>query len=326
MKALQLTAYGGTDGLKLAELPRPEPRRQRVVVRVEAAGLNYSDLMIMQNTYLETMPLPYVLGREFVGEVVATGPGVGEELIGARVVGSSRGGAFAEYVEAAVNAVRPVPDFLSAGAALALQVQGMTALHCLQDVGGLSRGEIVLIHAAAGGVGTLAVQLAQLLGAGQVFGTASSAEKCALVEELGATAINYTEGDWVASLQSHTGNSGANLILESVGGDVFLRSFREALASFGRLVVFGASSQKVSKLSNVEILGSGKSVHGYFLPQFYHPTRRHRIAEAWHQLLLFAEQEQLRVIVGDRFGLDDAAAAIEQMQQRGSIGKVLITP
>lgn len=326
MQALQLTTFGGTDALQLVELPQPKPGPRQVLIKVEAAGLNYSDLMIMQNTYLQTMELPYVMGREFVGEVVATGGSVDDELLGARVVGSAPGGAFAEYVVARPGGLRPVPDFMDAGTAIALQVQGITALHCLQDVGGLARGETVLVHAAAGGVGTLAVQLAQLFGAGAVFGTASSTEKCALIEELGGTAINYKDSDWVVALLQATNQQGANLILESVGGDVFKRSFREALAPFGRLVVFGAASQQAARLSNVEILGSGKSVHGYFLPQFYQRNKVHRIHEAWHQLLVFAEQEQVRVIVGATFKLAEAVAALEHMQQRASVGKILIQP
>lgn len=326
MKALQLSEYGGPESLRLVDVPQPVPAKREVLIKVEAGGLNYSDIMISHNRYLETMPLPYIMGREFVGEVVAAGEGVDDEMVGARVVGSARGGAFAEYVTANFRALRPIPDFLGAGEAIALQVQGLTAVHCLHDVARLQAGERVLVHAAAGGVGTLAVQLAKLHGAREVYGTASSQAKCDLIEELGGIGINYKDDDWVAVLKAHTNNNGVDVILESVGGDVFTRSFREALADFGRLVVFGAASQDVRKLTNVEILASGKSIHGYFLPQFYKPGKVQRVIEAWHHLLVLAEAEQLRVIVGAAFSLEDSLAAFAHMQGRGSVGKVLIKP
>lgn len=325
MQALRIGAYGGADVMEIVDLPRPEAAAGQVLVKVEAAGMNYSDIMIRQNTYLERMPLPYVMGREFAGTIAALGKDVSGYQLGQRVTGTVRGGAFAEYVVADAQAVYPVPDGMSAGQAVAMLVQGMTAIHCLDDVGALQAGEIVLIHAAAGGVGTLAVQLAAQRGA-RVFGTASSAEKCALIEELGGTAINYKEEDWVEALLEQTQAHGADLILESVGGEVFKQSLGRASARFGRIVVFGVASQEVVRVSNAEILRSGKSLHGYFLPQFFHPKRVHRIREAAQELNEGLLSGKLRVIIGETYPLAEAVRAFEDMQGRRTMGKILIAP
>lgn len=325
MKAVMMHAYGGPDVLTLADVPMPDLTPHTVLVKVEAAGLNYSDIMIRQNRYMDKMELPYTFGRELAGVITAVGEGVTRYAVGDRVVGTVGGGAFAEYAVVRENALFPIPHSLSNEVAVAILVQGITAVHCLVDVGGLQAGERVLIHAAAGGVGTLAVQLARHYGA-TVYGTASSDEKCDLIAEMGGTPINYSHADWPTVARELMAGEGADLILESVGGEVFLRSFREVLAEFGRLVVLGAASGEVAKLSNVELLGSGKSVHGYFLPRFFHRKRIHRIREAAAELAALVDDGTLKPVVGKVFSLDDAVAAFAHIESRASVGKVIIKP
>ena len=325
MRALQITAFGGPEVMQIVDISQPEPGPDEVLVKVEAAGLNYSDLMIRHNTYLESVDLPYNMGREFAGMIEAVGENVRGYQAGQKVVGTTAGGAMAEYVVTRPTGLLPYPGDLPAATAAALIIQGVTALHCLTDAGQVQEGETVLIHAAAGGVGSLAVQLATLRGA-QVIGTASSDEKCELIRELGGEAINYKDTDWVAELMKLTNRRGVDLILESVGGDVFTRSFREALAPFGRMVVYGVASQKVEKISNAELLGSGKTLVGYYLPNYYTRTRMHRIGEAALELASLVYQGKLKTVIGKIFELENAVDAFNFMQERRSTGKVIIKP
>lgn len=324
MRAIQIDALGGPEVMKRVELPVPEPRAGQVRVRVEAAGLNYSDIMIREGRYLHKVDLPYLMGREFCGVIDALGEGVKNFEIGQRVIGTANKGAFADFVICTALGLTPCPEGMTPEIAVSMLVQGITAIHCLDDCGRLQKGETVLIHAAAGGVGTLAIQLALLRGA-KVIGTASSEEKCKLIRELGATPINYKNDDWVEELKNLTNGRGAEVILESVGGNIFTRSFREALAPLGRLVVLGAASGETAKLVNTEILASGKSIIGYFLPNLY-TAAPHRIVEAGMELVERVQNGTLKPIVGRVFSLDDAIEAFNYMQNRESVGKVILKP
>ncbi len=324
MKAVQMRAHGGPEVMQVVDLPLPEPGPGKVRVRIEACGLNYSDLMIRGGTYLDPVRLPYVLGREFCGTIEALGEGVSGYSVGQRVVGSAPGGALAEAIVVQPLTLIPCPEGMSATVGASFLVQGITAWHCLTDCGRLQSGETVLIHAAAGGVGALAVQIAQALGA-RVLGTTSSAAKCQVVSELGATAINYSQPDWVDRVRELTGGRGADLILESVGGEVFRRSFQEALAVFGRLVVFGCASGEAVSLTNVELLGSNKTVTGYYLGGYF-PQHLDRVAEATGKLLGLIGSKDVKPLVGKTFPLSQAADAFEHIASRQSVGKVVVTP
>lgn len=325
MKALEIQDFGGPEVMQVVNIPKPDVPRGGVLVRVEAAGLNYSDLMIRHNQYIDKVKLPYLMGRDFAGVIEAVGEDVKGFAVGQRVVGSCQGGAMAEYVAVPTAGLFQCPEGITPEQAVAMLIQGITAVHCLDDAGHVQEGETVVIHAAAGGVGTLAVQLAVIRGA-NVIGTASTDEKCELIAELGGKPINYKEQDWVKELHQLTDGRGADVILESVGGDVFLRSFREALVPMGRLVVFGAASREVVKITNVEILGSGKSIIGYFLPRFFTRSHAHRIQEAATELVEGIHKNELRVIIGKTFSLDDAVEAFNYMESRQSMGKLVINP
>jgi NADPH2:quinone reductase len=241
-----------------------------------------------------------------------------------RVYGTVGQGALAEYVCADYRSLLPLPDGLSSEVAVSLVVQGLTALHCLNEHGQLKAGETVLIHAAAGGVGTLAIQMAKALGA-RVIGTASSEAKCALIRELGAEAINYSSGDWVAELMALTDGRGADLILESVGGEVFLRSYREALSTFGRIVVLGIANGQPVEVSTSEILKRNKPIIGYFLAVYFEKAP-HLIVEGIGRLMALLQAGTIKPIIGATYPLAEAAAAFDHMQNRASVGKVIIKP
>jgi NADPH2:quinone reductase len=324
VKALRIEKFGGPEVMQIVDLPVPEPAPGQVRVRVEAAALNYSDIVIREGQYVDTMPLPYVLGREFCGRIDAVGPDADGWVAGQRVIGSAGGGAMAEQVIVPARTLIPCPEELGAPEGAAVLVAGITAVHCLQDCARLQAGERVLVHAAAGGVGTLAVQIARAMGA-EVIGTVSSRVKCDVVRNLGALAIDYTKGDWVKEVLGATDGRGADVILESVGGDVFRRSFREALAIFGRMVVFGVASREFVTVDNREILGSNKTLTGYYLGA-YIPRYLDRVLAATMKLMSLIREGKVRPVVGRIFALERAVDAFDHMQRRESIGKVIITP
>jgi len=324
MKTIWIEKLGGSEVMQVIDQPIPDPTPKQVRVKVETVGLNYSDIMIREGRYLQRTELPQILGREFAGVIDSLGAEVEGLAVGMRVYGTVGQGALAEYVCADYRGLMPIPDALTSDMAVALIIQGVTALHCLNEHGNLKAGETVLIHAAAGGVGTLAIQMAKAMGA-RVIGTASSESKCQLIRDLGGEAINYSEGDWVAELMALTGGNGADLIIESVGGDVFMRSYREALSTFGRIVVLGIANGQPVDISTSEILKRNKAIIGYFLSVYFEKAP-HLVAEAIGRLLELVQNGTMKPIIGATYPLTEAAAAFDHMQGRNSVGKVIIKP
>lgn len=322
MKAIQMEEIGGPEVMRLVDIPVPEPGAGEVRVKVKAVGLNYSDILIREGRYMSDMPLPFVLGREFCGTIDKADPESEKWKIGQRVFGrNTEGGALAEYV-----VTRPILDALPDGLTFiqgpAIRVQGRTAMLVVDHVAKVQRGETVLIHAAAGGIGLLAVQIARARGA-HVIGTASTDEKCQAIAELGGTPINYSKGDWVKEVLAYTDGKGAEVILESVGGDVLVRSYREALAIFGRLVVFGVASHETIQLTNRDILASNKALLGYWVTPYF-DNHRHLIAGAIWDLVELVQQGKVKLTIGKIFPLEESREAFSYMQNRKNIGKVVI--
>jgi len=197
MKAIRINETGGPEVMHLEEIETPIPGEGEVLIKVAAAGVNYADLAQRQGAYLTRTRTPMTLGVEVAGTVAALGPGVSTPAEGGRVVAYVNGG-YAEYALAQATTVIPIPPSLDFPQAAAFPVQGLTAYQLLRESAHIQPGESVLVHAAAGGVGTFAVQLAKLMGAGIVVGTASNSSKIDLIRKLGAdAAINYTEDNWV---------------------------------------------------------------------------------------------------------------------------------
>src|SRR6266700_3490242 len=202
MQAIRIYETGDPEVMRLEEVATPTPGQGEVLLKIAAAGINYADLAQRQGAYLTRTRTPMILGFEVAGTIAALGPGVTTPPIGTRVVGIVVGG-YAEYAVANVATLIPIPDALDFAHAAAFPVQGLTAYQTLHDSGRLQAGENVLVHAAAGGVGTLAVQLAKLMGAGKVIGTASNETKLDLVHRLGAdAAINYMQDNWVDQVKA----------------------------------------------------------------------------------------------------------------------------
>src|SRR5918911_1111778 len=256
MRAIRIEEFGGPEVLELAELPDPEPPDGGIVLDVSAAGVNWGDTHQAENSYLAPATLPLVPG----GEVVGTTPE------GTRVVAVMMNGGYAEKAVAFPNAMWEGPDGVTDGQALALVVQGTTAWHLLRTSAQLRVGESVVVHAAAGGVGTLAVQLARRFGAGRVIGVASAEEKRELAKRLGADAVvDSAAEDLSAALREANGGDGVDVVLEMAGGRLFEQSLG-ALAPFGRLVHFGqAAREGARQVDPGWLMRTSRAVIGFWL-------------------------------------------------------------
>jgi len=271
---------------------------------------------------VEPTPLPWVVGSEVAGTVAKLGPGVTGTQEGQRVMALTAGGGYAEYAIVAAPALMPVPEKLSFTQAAALPLQGLTAYYLLKHSGRLAPGESVLVHAAAGGVGTLAVQMAKLLAAGTVIATASTPAKLEFACSLGADVqIDYTKEDVVAGVRAATDGKGADIILDGVGGDVFEQSLR-CLAADGRLVVYGLASGQLVEMNPVRLMRRNQSVVGFYLGQLM--TQPAQLRPAMEEIAGWLAEEKLRLMIGHVFALEDAARAHRQLEARETTGKIVL--
>lgn len=323
MEAAEVTGYGDSTVLETVERDAPEPDEGEVRIEVEAAGINFADIMQRRGAYPGGPEPPYYPGMEVAG-TVDSAEGIDAYSEGDRVVAMVDSGGYAEYAVADARTLLPFPDGLSPEEAAGFPVQFLTAHSCLFEWGGLEEGERVLIQAAAGGVGTAAVQMASNAGA-EVFGTASAPEKLELAAELGCDhPINYEETDFRDVVDEETDGEGIDLVLESVGGDVFDRSL-DALGHFGTLVTYGVASGVPAQASNQRLLFENKTVAGFHLGQ----ASRHdpsRVMKAVPEVTEGLETGELEVIVGETFDLDAADEAHVFIEDRDSTGKVVLTP
>ena len=314
MKAVRVKGFGGVDQLELMELPDPEPQAGQVRIRVEACGLNYADVMQREGLYPGGPKPPYIPGLEAAGVVEA-----GDSLpAGTRVMALAGSGYHAELVCVSAAACVRCPESMSFVEAAAFPVQYLTAYHALTTLGRAEPGETVLIHAAGGGVGTAAVQIAKLLGL-HVMGTASSEEKRQRIIALGADeAFSYDEFD-----QQLNGKRAPALILEAVGGDIFRRSLA-ILPSLGRLVVYGAASKEVQPIDTLKLLFRSHAVLGLHLNAIF--ERPKLMAESLTRLLGWIDQGQLKIQVGHTLPLAEIRQAHELISSRQSYGKIVLIP
>ena len=316
MKAIRFHEYGDADVLRLEEVEKPSPAAGSVLIKTEVAGINYADTMLRKGTYLTRPPLPFTPGFEVAGHVEAVGEGVEGVSVGQRVMAKMSGGGYAEYAAVKAEHVTHVPEGLEFGAATALLAQGLTALGLLRD---LKAGQSLLVHAAAGGVGSLLVQLAKLKGA-HVIGTASTAEKLGLVKALGAdAAIDYTEPDWPEQVRAATPRgAGVDLLIEMVGGEVGAQNVK-CLAPGATMIVYGAASGEDFSISALGLLGRNLTVRGYTL---YSETET-TLAEFTRELMSLVEEGRLKVTVQE-FPLARAADAHRAVEGRSTTGKVVL--
>jgi NADPH:quinone reductase len=315
MRAIQMTEFGGPEVLTLSELPVPVPGRGEVLIRVTRAGLNFADTHTRTNSYVQKATLPLVPGGEVAGI---------REDTGERVVALVGSGGYAEYATAPKDLAFPIPDEIDDGTALAIIVQGLTAWHLYRTAGRVAEGESVVVHAAAGGVGSIAVQLGHQLGSGRVIATASSEEKRALALELGAdVAVDpAAEGLTERLIEANEGQP-VDVVFEMSGGEVFDASYR-ALAPFGRIVAYGIATNQANEVSTGSLLRHSRAVVGFYL--FHCLQRPGMFSDALGELFARAARGELKVIVGGTYPLDQAAQAQIDLRERRTTGKLLLDP
>jgi NADPH:quinone reductase len=324
MKAVQLKEYGGPEVLEMVEIEKPVPSGREVLIEIKAIGINYADTARREGQYVVKTPLPFIPGAEIAGIVASVGDKVTSVKPGMRVVTLIESGGYSEFALADERSLIPIPEQLDYQNAVALPLQGLSAYHVLRTMGRLEKGESVLVHAAAGGVGTLAVQLAKLFGAGKVIATASSSEKLELARQMGADVlINYSESNWVEQVLEATGGKGVDVALEMVGGDVFQKTLK-CLATFGRLVVFGAASGEQSKMYPSSLMARNQSVIGFFLPQIM--RKPELLQPSLVELLCYLGEGKLKLTIGGVFPLDEAANVHRLLQSRKTTGKLILEP
>ena len=316
MRAIRISQWGGPEVLELVEdAPMPEPGPHEHLVRVSRIGINYADTHASENSYLAPYELPLIPGGEVAGKT--------ED--GKRVAGMMATGGYAEYAAVAKAAAFPIPFGVSDGQALALLVQGLTAWHLYRTSAHLREGETAVVHAAAGGVGSLAVQLGKAFGA-RVIATASTEEKRALALELGAdAAVDSTREDLTDALIEANDGQRVDIVLEMAGGSVFNDSLR-ALAPFGRLVTYGMASREAPKrVDPGALMRHSSAVIGFWLAHcFVKPQEM--LAAPLQDLFERVAAGTLRVVEGPVYPLSEARRAHEDLKARRTTGKLVLDP
>jgi len=314
MKAIQITEFGGPEKMVLIDLPDPIPGDGEVLLDVLKIGINYADTHQVENSYLSAQTLPLIPGIEVVGRTQD----------GQRVLALVSSGGYAEKATANRAAIIPIPDAVSDEDALSMLVQGSTAWHILKTMALQKPGESVVIHAAAGGVGVIAIQLAKMWGA-KVIAVASSQEKRDLALSLGAdVAIDANEPDLKAAIVAANDGKKVDIVLEMVGGPTFDRSL-ESLAHFGRLITFGMASRVApTAIAPGALMAGTKTVSGFWLSHCF--GKKELFHDVITELFAMIATGTLRPVIGARFGLSEAVEAHQQMRARGSTGKITLDP
>jgi NADPH:quinone reductase len=314
VKAVQIEEFGGPEVLQVVDLPRPEPGDGEVLIEVSRAGMNFADTHQRENSYLARFETPLVLGGEVAGRT--------ED--GRRVVAMLRNGGYAQYAVAPEAAVFPIPDGVDDGAALALLIQGLTAWHLFRTSARLAEGESVVVISGAGGVGSLAVQLARPFGAGRVIATASTEEKRALALSLGAdAAVDPAEEDLTAALIQANDGDRVDVVLEMSGGRVF-DAAADALAPFGRIVAYGIAGREQNTVETGRLMRKSRAVVGFWLMHCL--GRRDMVEEPLADLFERTARGDLKPQVGETYPMSDVRRAHEEMQGRRTSGKLLLDP
>jgi NADPH2:quinone reductase len=326
MRALRVHELGDpADVLRVEETESPEPGPLQVRIRVAAAALNFADDLVCKGHYQEKPELPFTPGMEVAGEVVAVGRETNHR-VGDRVMALTappRGGLAQEALANGVTSW-PIPENLADTVAAAIPVAYLTAHVGLHQRGALRPGEVLLVHAGAGGVGSAAIQLGRAAGA-MVIATAGGAEKVELCRQLGAEiAIDYRSEDFVSIVNEATGGLGANVIYDPVGGDVFDQS-RKCIAFEGRLLVIGFASGRIPDAPANHALVKNYSVVGVYFGR-YAAMNPHVLDRAQAELVRLHGEGAVRPLIGAKVSLDEVPAALGQLVGRGTVGKVVVIP
>ena len=315
MRAVQQLAFGGPEVLELVDLDDPVAGPGELLVEVELAGVNFADTHQRRNEYLAEAELPFVPGSEVVGTVAGTGRRVAA-MTGGR-------GGYAELALVPEEMAFDVPEGLGSHEALALLIQGLTAWHLLRTSARVQPGESVVVHAAAGGTGSLAVQLAKDFGAAPVIATASTPEKRDLALAIGADAAVDSDPDGLAERLAEAARGDVDVVLDAIGGEVFEQSM-QVLAPFGRMVTYGVSGGKTNTVNTRALMKESRTVAGFWLADCY--KRPALLGPPLAECFALAAEGRRRPQLGERYPLSRAAEAQEDLAARRTTGKLVLDP
>ena len=322
MKAIQVARVGAPEALTLVELPVPDPKPNEALVQIKAAGVNFIDVYFREGRY--PAPLPFINGQEASGTVVAVGPDVTTLRLGDRVAYTGVLGSYAEYAAVPADRLIKIPDELDFEQAAAAMLQGMTAHYLSHSTYPIKTGETALIHAAAGGVGLLLVQMAKQLGA-RVIATAGSEEKAQLARGAGADeVIIYTEQDFETETKRRTGNEGLHVVYDGVGKDTFARDLK-VLRPRGYLVLFGGASGAVPPFDLLELTKHGSLFVTRPSLQHY-VARREELEQRANGVLQMVVRGDLKLRIYKKYQLEDVRQAHLDLEGRKTTGKLLLIP
>jgi NADPH2:quinone reductase len=329
MRQVQFSRFGGPDVLDLVERPTPAPGSAEILVSVRAIGVNFAETLMRENRYAVTPDLPAIPGTEVAGIVERIGDKVEGLRVGARVAvplfatGAVTGG-YSDHVVVNAALAVPLPEKISFETATALMIQGLTALYLVQHIS--PKGKVVLINAAAGGVGSLLVQLTRRAGARSVIAAASSKAKLDFAATLGADhGVDYTKPGWDDAVRAASGGAGPDLIYESVGGDV-TGTCLSLLGPNGEIVIYGALNIQSFSLGIPELINlifKNQSLTGFALPTLLNSDG---LASGLATLFELAASGALKVQIGGTYALKDAVSAHRAMEARATTGKVVLVP
>jgi NADPH2:quinone reductase len=322
MQAIQITQTGGAEVLQLRELPTPTPGPGEALVRIEAGGVNFIDIYLREGRYAS--PLPFIPGQEAAGFVVALGPGISTVKVGDRVAWCGVPGTYAQFAVAPVTRLIVIPGGVTTRQAAAAMLQGMTAHYLAHSTYAIQPGDAVLVHAGAGGVGLLLIQMAKRLGA-RVFATVSTEEKASLAHVAGADeTILYTREDFAAKVREFTNGAGIPVVYDSVGKTTFDGSLA-CLRPRGILVLYGGSSGAVPPFDLIHLSAHGSLYITRPTLKDYFATREELVQRAG-DVLGWVADGSLKLRIEHSFALADAAQAHRDLEARKTTGKVLLIP
>jgi NADPH2:quinone reductase len=323
MRAIRAHQWCSPRELVIDDIDVPQPGDGQILVRVNATGLNFPDLLIISGKYQFKPALPFSPGFEIAGTVEKRGSGVTRFSEGQNVIAQIPVGGCAEYAVAEDAYTHPKPDSMSDEEAAAFPLVYQTAYFGLAYRGAMQKGETVLIHSAAGGVGLAAVQIARALGAGKIIGTVGSDEKLELLREHGVdVALNYQTEDFVDVVKRETNGHGADVIYDPVGGEIGERSTK-CIAFEGRLVLVGFTSGKFSNFVSNHVLVKNYSVVGLHWGSYRHNNPA-KIEQGWNELMKLRETGVLKPVIGGRFHMEQIADAMEFLASRKAVGKIVL--
>jgi len=325
MKAVRFHQTGGPEVLVYEDVPDPVPGDGEVLIRIDAVGMNFADVMRRRgDDYPEPSPPPFTLGAEVAGTVAAVGNGVTSISVGTSVLATPGAGGYAQFICVPAAMAIPLPPGIGAVQAAALVGQGLTAALSLRKAARLAPGESVLVEAAAGGVGSFAIQLAKLYGAGKVIAAASTPEKRAIAERLGADAsVDYMAPGWAGRVRELTDGRGVDVVLETAGGETVGQAL-DAMAPFGRMIFLGQSSGKSARVDPWQLTVPNRTVTGFYIGAYL--AFPELMQSTLGEIIGFIMNGKLSLQVRTVLPLARAAEAHRLLEGRRTTGKVILQP